>query len=162
MADESILKKARGRALRYLGYRPRTGKELADYLRKGGYEEQVIAAIMKEMMEYGYIDDRRFADDYIRSSKLRGIGLRRAVNELKRKGIARSITEECLKLYDAQEEEAQAKALVEKKIRNRRGGLDRKAAANLGAYLYRRGFRSDVIRHVLRECLEQETLDELS
>ena len=98
MADESILKKARGRALRYLGYRPRTGKELADYLRKGGYEEQVIAAIMTEMMEYGYIDDRRFADDYIRSSKLRGIGLRRAVNELKRKGIARSITEECLKL----------------------------------------------------------------
>jgi regulatory protein len=49
------------KAIRYLGTRPRTVKEVTTKLRKEGYEDELIAHTVQKLMEQNYINDQQFA-----------------------------------------------------------------------------------------------------
>ena len=48
-------------ALVFLGYRPRSEKEVRDRLRRGGYEQEAIEHAIARLHEWRYLDDADFA-----------------------------------------------------------------------------------------------------
>ena len=81
---------ARERALRVLGYRERSVKELSKRLGDDGYPPAVVQALVERMSELGLVNDERFASAWARARIAAGFGPDRIARELAAKGVERS------------------------------------------------------------------------
>lgn len=125
-------------ALRRLGQRPYTAREIAQYLSTRHYEQDEVAQALARLGELGYLDDLEAARATVRY-RLRHPRARRLVaQELFRRGIDPDTVTEALADYDEAE---LARSLAE---RLQRQG---KSAQALNRALASRGFSSAVIRH---------------
>lgn len=121
------------RALRFLSYRPRTEKEIRDKLGIDCSEEIIV-----KLKSYGYINDGKYAQDYIESrirSKPRSQKL--ILLELKRKGI---ITE--CRIPNTDYELAQLALFKKKNIRSKPQAF---------RFLASRGFSWEVIEKTVKK-----------
>ncbi len=79
-------------ALRLIEFRDRTEKELRDKLKEKGYEENSIEDEIEFLKNYGYINDKRFAEHFTHDAvNLKKWGKIRIRMELTRKGVDREI-----------------------------------------------------------------------
>lgn len=92
---ESELNSAFERAVGYLSFSPRARKEIERYLTDKGYDTEVVAAALDRLVAYRYVDDRVYAESYVKSKSKR-YGSFRLAAELKRKGIAQDVIDELL------------------------------------------------------------------
>jgi regulatory protein len=146
------LTKAKNAAYRLLTYRPRSRAELAQKLQDRQFPAAVIEAVLDDLVRFGYVNDRQFAEQFASSRiRLRGFGRRRIEVELRNKGIDRQIINEALAgVLDIDAEIDTAKKAAARKL-NTMKAADREAKyRRLAGFLERRGFSYDVIRIVLR------------
>jgi regulatory protein len=94
---------AMNRALRLLGHRERSTAELRSRLSDDGYPHSVIDPLLSRLEDYGYLDDARFAEDYVRTKRSAGWGRRRISRGLADKGIE---SELAASILDAQAPDA--------------------------------------------------------
>ncbi len=92
---ESELNSAFERAVGYLSFSPRARKEIERYLTDKGYDTEVVAAALDRLVAYRYVDDRAYAESYVKSKSKR-YGSFRLAAELKRKGVAQDVIDELL------------------------------------------------------------------
>ena len=126
------------RAARYIGLRPRTEKEMRDYLAGKNYDEDVVAYVVEKLKGYGYIDDAEFARVYIDCVAHR-YGKRKIEANLKAKGVNSEIIDAALEEADDQSEAVTR--LCEKYLRSH--PPDRR---KLVAYLMSKGFDYDTVK----------------
>jgi len=125
-------------ALRLLGRRMHTRAELERKLLARAAPEEV-RSVLARLEEWGYLDDRAFAEAFVRSRRGRWGELRIAA-ELRRRGVDERIVREALAAEDGEEDEpARALALLEKAAWRHKG--DR---ARMVRYLQGRGFALEV------------------
>lgn len=74
-------------AMRILGIRMHSCRELGKKLESKKYEQKDIAGVIREFLELGYLDDIEYAKSYIHASQLKLKGKRRIEKELREKGI---------------------------------------------------------------------------
>jgi len=74
-------------ALWHLSRRDHSERELRDKLARKTENQQWIASIIQECIEYGYLDDDRFAQSLFRSMQNRGLGLKRISRDFINKGL---------------------------------------------------------------------------
>ncbi len=142
-ADElkSVMKKSElnsafERAVTYLSAVPRARKEIARHLHDKGYDREVIDETLEKLEAYRYIDDRLYAQTYIKS-KTKKYGNFRIAQELAKKGVSREIIDELLS--DSGESEIDGVAL--KYVKSHRSCDKQK----LKRFLAGRGFSWDSI-----------------
>ena len=58
------VRKAKEKAMRLLLQQDRTEKELRDRLYRAGFSETASEAAMQYVSGFGYLDDRRYAENY--------------------------------------------------------------------------------------------------
>ena len=144
-------------SLRFLSYRPRSEKEVYDYLKKKtnkakNLNEQIIARIMCRLAELKFINDFEFAKFWITNRRK---GLRFLKIELFQKGISKETIEKALSGFDISEkEENLILKLIEKKKKNLAGMEKRKAYEKMTAFLLRKGFDYDKIKKHLGNVVE--------
>ncbi|NLA26373.1 MAG: regulatory protein RecX [Firmicutes bacterium] len=149
--EDNALKKARSSLLRLLSYRGRSRKEAEEYLQRKGFAPAVIAAVLREMEEWRYIDDRSFTNEFLESSLRRGWGPLRARFALISKGIPKTIIERAIEeYYSPEEEQALARRALEKRSSPQNEKADRSWIRRQIAYLKRRGFHDQVIIDALK------------
>ena len=79
-------------AVKLLSYRPRSVQEITLRLRHKKYPEEEIAEATNKLLDWGYLDDNKFAEDWIQSRFLnKPMGSIRLREELKLKGISTEI-----------------------------------------------------------------------
>jgi regulatory protein len=147
--------KAKRAALRFLTHRPRTSKEVVEYLLQKGFERETAEAVLEEMVRFGYVDDRRFAKAWTevrRSGK--GYGSGRIRRELLAKGISPKWINEALEQVEEDEERRLAMEVAERRYFRMKGEPWQNVERKLGSFLLRRGFSMDVVLDVLREIRE--------
>lgn len=143
-------------AVKYLSFRPRSEKEIKDYLAKKiaqkneikysiASQSPQVALIVKKLKKYKYINDSEFALWFLKSrikSKSRSLAVIKA--ELRTKGISSEIIEKIINY--APNDLAQAKNVISKKaIRwQKLAEVDFKRKAY--TYLSSRGFDYDTIK----------------
>ena len=126
--------------------------ELVRKLSDGGYPEEVVDKAMEYVKSFGYIDDVRYASDYIRYHSSQGRGKNRIRMDLKAKGISddsfeKAWDENCeLGLIPGAEEEI-AK-LLEKKHFN--PDMERADKDKIAAFIMRRGFSAEDIFRTMK------------
>lgn len=134
-------------ALRLLGARDRSEHEVRERLDKRGLESPAIDAIVKRLYRYRYLDDQRFADAMARRGLRRGYGSRRVRLELKKKGIAKALSDSVIGAAFEDED-----ALARKTLNRRYKSVpDDKTRARAARFLLQRGFPQRLVLAILKE-----------
>ena len=144
--------KAYQRALSYLSYRPRTRREVKQYLHKKGMTDDVIDSVVERLKSANYLDDAEFGRMWAENRALHNPKGRRALQyELRQKGLSQQEIEESLSELD---EEALAWQAVQKRL-SLWQTLDEIAfKRKLTGYLARRGFPYDIIETIFHRAME--------
>lgn len=94
------LEKAMQTAVRYLGHRPRSEKEVRDHLLRKTYDEKTIFKVIDRLKHYEYINDETFARMFVENRKRYNPKSKFALGyELKQKGVASRICDTLLADY---------------------------------------------------------------
>ncbi|MFO0920344.1 MAG: RecX family transcriptional regulator [Candidatus Saccharimonadales bacterium] len=134
--------KAYSRAIDLLARRARSTWEMAEYLRRKGYEQNLIDRILSKLSNRGLLDDKQFAKSWVSSRRmLKPISQRRLVQELQQKRISQDIIAAVLAADEIDEKEV-LKQLIAKK----RGQSRYQDEQKLTAYLMRQGFNYEDIK----------------
>lgn len=146
--DEIIGLRAKKRAMHLLERMDRTEKQLYDKLLQSGYPQECIDNAILYVKKYHYIDDRRYASNYIRCYQDRKSRLRMQ-QDLLRKGVSRVLIEEVLEEEFQADERIQIRSLLEKRGFDATE-CDEKERQRCYQFLMRRGFKSSDILKVMR------------
>ncbi|MEG0961627.1 MAG: RecX family transcriptional regulator [Lachnospiraceae bacterium] len=112
---EILVKRACKRVMFLLEKMNRTESQLRDKLRQGFYQEEVIDQAIEYVKGYHYVDDSRYAMNYVRYQKERK-SKRQIEMELRKKGIEKAVITVALEEeYAEQNEETLILKWVEKK-----------------------------------------------
>jgi regulatory protein len=141
-------------AIRFVSFRPRSKKELTDFLNKKLTRWKVsgaglLANVMGRMAELGYADDVKFTEWWVaQRTEFKPKGNRYIQMELKGKGVSDAVIASVLASRGSVSLLAAAKQAIAKKmpVWAKLPPLERKK--KLYDYLARRGFDSDTIRRV--------------
>ena len=139
---------AMNRALHFLGYRARSRSEVRERLRRYGYGEETVGAVIGRLEELGYLDDEEFARTVVRE-KARKYGPRRVSADLRRSGVDAELAQGIVEEEFAERSEVEAARSAAARRYNR-GGSDAEARRVYG-FLMRRGYSADVCAEVARE-----------
>ncbi len=144
--------RAKLRAMNLLQIRDYTEKQLHDKLLGGGYPESVADQAIEYVKSFRYVDDLRYAGDYLTAFAGRK-SLRRMEQDLQQRGVSKSVIEQAVAVWQqqdgGQDELQMACALLEKKRYNKES-CDRRQQRRLYNFLAYRGFSSEVIRKALQ------------
>lgn len=156
--DNPYYEKLVNAAIRFISFRPRSEKELRDFLLKKLTKWKVSGDVLLEkvvarMADLGYVDDRKFAIWWVEQrSTFRPKGTMLLVRELYQKGIHRELIEEVLGQSERNEKD-EAKTVVEKKLALYKNLPLMEQKKKLYGFLGRRGFSSETIAHVVDDVL---------
>jgi regulatory protein len=159
-ADADPEQVARQICLQQLEHAPRTRAELAATLSDRGVPDDVAAHVLGRFTEVGLIDDAVFAQLWV-ASRHRGRGLagRALGQELRRKGVEDDVVRAAVEGLDPAQEEATARALVERRLRSTRGLPTDARVRRLAGMLARKGYSGGLAFRVVKEALAAEGAD---
>lgn len=145
--DEVLTKRAKLRLMHILTAQDRTETQLREKLAKDGHPPVVIDRAIEYVRSYHYIDDERYATQYLQS--MSGKKSRRSIQfELERRGVDREILSRVFEECETESEENQIEALVRKRA-GEPHRLDEKEYRRLYGFLARRGYSGSDISSVL-------------
>ena len=141
------------KAVALLASRARTEKEVADALLQNAYPEQIVARVIAQLHEAGYLDDGDFAGQWAASRTARGLGERRIRMELRQKGVDPDTIERALSAVNEEKQMDGALKAAQKAARGR-DMTQRAEQQKVLAALARRGYDYSVARAALEQVLE--------
>lgn len=142
------------KALKFLSYRPRSEKEMRDYLEKKGGDTKIVEEITGKLKKQNLVDDHAFTTWWIEQrSRFRPKGRYLLWLELLKKGIKKEIIEDSL--FSEKKELALAKKAARKKVKSYKNLEPLEFRRKMTAFLARRGFNWEVIKKVLEEILKK-------
>lgn len=161
LKDESQYGKLYVRALEYVLTRPRSLREMRDYLYKKtrptrtkdgavrqGVSRELTQRVYERLIEKGYLDDEKFARFWVENRHVRkGISTRKLKAELRAKSVDVAIIEQVIAESDRSDAEE-----IQKLIAKKAGKYDDEQ--KLISYLARQGFSYDEIKRAFSESIE--------
>lgn len=151
--EETVFRRAKQKALAILKHMDRTEMEMYSKLNEAYYTDLIIKRTIENLKEYHYIDDRRYASNFIRLRK-ETLSKFFIKSKLIQKGINKDILEEIIIIeYNLSEYDNDPEILaINKAILKRQkdiSNIDWEEKQKLIASLYRKGFDLDKIRRCL-------------
>jgi regulatory protein len=154
-------------ALRLLGGRAYSMGELREKMRPRAEQAESIDAVIAKLKESGYVDDKKFAENYAAARlENEGFGKMRVLRELRQRRVAPKLAEQVTeRTFKSTDETELVEAFLKRKYRGKELGPFLKEPKNLAA-AYRRlryaGFSSGASIRVLKRYASQaEELEDL-
>lgn len=146
-------------AVRKLARKSMSTEELRQFLRQKEYSDEEISAELKELKTHHYLDDRKFAWEYLQYAFSQNRSRRRAFSELRKKGVSEEDMQKAFMDYEDLEgnlnERAMAEKEMEKVLRMADLTMDdpvpEKIRGRIARRLSARGFSSSLIWDLLDE-----------
>jgi len=162
LQTEDAREVALGKALRFLGYRPRSVQEVRENLQKHEIPETVIEEVLKRLQDTNLLNDQQFAQAWVENrSTFRPRSRRALAMELRQKGLDDEVVQDALD--DNVDENALALEAARKHARKVQHLEWPDFRQKLGGFLGRRGFSYAVVAPVLRQVWSEiHRFDELS
>lgn len=150
-------------AIRFVSYRPRSERELTDFLTKKLSKWKVSGSLLMQkvvdrMRELGYVDDRKFVSWWIsQRTAFRPKGKRALVAELRAKGISPAVIDEVFSetLPEDFDEYESAKKSIGKKLVLWAEMPVIEQKKNVYTFLAARGFSSQITSRVIDEVVRK-------
>lgn len=146
-------KRAKKRAMNLLVKNDLPEKKLREKLLEGKYPEACVDEAIHYVKSYHYIDDSRYAHNYI-ASKASQISKAAIRNKLMEKGISKDVIEKELSIYyedDPLNQDCEENLIKQQLIKLCKGNFDLpyEDRRKLLASMYRKGFSIDKVERVL-------------
>ena len=135
---ENEKSKAMSRVTKYIGSSLKTQKQIRDYLRKKEYSDDTIEFVMSKLVEYNYIDDKKYAQAYVLTYGKK-YGKLKLKSQLKVKGVSEEIIECVLEDNKVDSIESVASKYLKNKV------MSYEVSQKLFRFLYSRGYEFDEI-----------------
>jgi regulatory protein len=147
--------------IRFLKFRGRSEKEIRDYLHVKKAEPDIIEKIISYCKDLKFIDDEKFAADWVRSRSTYRLKSKKIIKiELIKKGIDPEIIEKALVGLRTNESTSTdldlAKKLVQIRINRYINAPRQEIYQKLGGFMARRGFGWDTIKQAIDSELALE------
>jgi len=147
----SNIENTKKRALKILGSRTYSEKEMLKRLTDKGEAQEDAEETVKWLVGLGYINDPDYATLIVRHYSGKGYGLSRIKDELYKRGIPRDLWDEKLAGLDDIEMDDSALEFLKKKLR---GSDDKDDLRRASAALVRRGYSYDDAKSAVNRYLE--------
>nr|BBH89744.1 regulatory protein RecX [Thermosporothrix sp. COM3] len=164
LRQEEALQQMLDRAMNYLSLRPRSTREVKNYLRRKNAPPEMIEGIVQRLHDFNLLNDQQFASFWVENREhFSPRGSYALKNELQQKGVQREIIDT---LVDGEQDEERALRAAEKKALSllRQPGIDYPTfQRRLGSFLQRRGFNYEITMRTVKhfwEAEKQESIDE--
>jgi regulatory protein len=146
LKDDSVRDKARYQTLGQLSRRARSEWELRDYLKRKDYSPEVIDAVLLQLADYGYVDDKKFAETWVANRRLlKATSARRLKQELKQKRVSDDVIDQVL-----EEDETDELEVLKDLVARKRKQTKYQDNLKLMQYLSRQGYNYDDIKSALQ------------
>ncbi|MCB1025431.1 MAG: RecX family transcriptional regulator [Acidobacteria bacterium] len=142
--------KAYDRAVRFLGFRPRSQNEVERYLQEKGYTPEVCVEVVNRLIEQKYLDDAEFVRFWLENrEQFKPRGERALRYELRQKGIADSLIDAAVGEVN---ESDLAWAAVERKLYSWKNLPEPELKKKLAGFLSRRGFNYETVNEIMQRA----------
>ena len=151
--DEFI--KCKNSALRIVEKAYKTEKEIKDKLVEKGFPEAVIKRTFEFLEEYNLLDDKRYADMYVKD-KIKNQGRNKIKYSLIRKGVSEELIEEKISSIDVEDEKEIAFVMAKKKYEMlcKREPDQYKLSQKLFRFLIGKGYSFDCSNAVVKRIIK--------
>lgn len=134
------------RVMNYIMIRPRSVREVRDYLWRKKVESELADTVVQYLENRAYLNDANFAKSWVRARQLtKPVSKRRLVAELRQKGVVGEYIERAF-VQEAYDEHDALRQIIAKKRKQIRYQDNTK----LMQYLARQGFSYEVIKEALQ------------
>lgn len=148
------------KALHYIDFKPRTKKEVFDYLIKFKLDETTTNTIIEKLERINYIDDERYANHFTEELIRKGKGKKAIYSILLKKGIDQNLIYNNLNKYGKEDENANALRIAEKLIKPESDYPIKKQKNQLTEKLLREGYSHDTINYVINNVVFNDNSQE--
>lgn len=148
-----LKKRCRERAGYILGKSDKTEQDLRNKLKQGYYPEEIIERIIDDFKSYGYLNDKRYAENYVKYNSM-SKSRKRIYNELAYKGVKKEYIDSAFDKFCEEEQseyESAQSSLILKEFNRKRYDFineDQALRNKIIASLLRKGFLYDEIMEV--------------
>jgi regulatory protein len=160
LSEESSFFKCKDAAFRFLSRRLHSTGELKLKLIKKNFSKETIEKVLTELKQKKYLNDEEFTFQYVKEKLKKGkAGIHKIENELRSKGIGKSIIDKIISQIDENNYQKNILELIKKKldqIKNKETDK-RKIKSKIISYLLSKGYDYELIFNSLKDFdLEQE------
>lgn len=142
------------RALRLISRRPRSEKEIHDYLRRKKSPPELIEKVIKKLKQLKQVNDLEFARWWVEQrSTFRPRGKFGLTMELRQKGVNEKIIKQVID--EKVKELPLAQKLAQKKFKAYKNLPREERYQKMSAFLARRGFSWEIIKKVVAKFLKE-------
>lgn len=150
--QEILPKRAKLRCMNLLQSREYTRQQLYTKLKQGFYPEEIIEEALDYVASFHYIDDLRYAQNYI-AYRADRLSRRRIEQDLDNKGIDKETVQRAWLEWEedgnSQDEMAAVRKLLQKKNYDSQNA-DKKEQQRVYAFLMRKGYSSEIILKAMK------------
>jgi regulatory protein len=160
MEEENFVK-CKNSALRIIERTYKTEKEITDKLREKGYDEKSINRTIDFMEEYNLLNDKKYADMYIKD-KIKVQGINKIKYNLLRKGVCEEVIRDKITNISKDDEKEGALKLAQKKYNQiiNREQDKYKVSQKLYRFLVSKGYDYDCINEVIKKVINIDSFME--
>lgn len=147
--EETVLKRAKLRAMHLLTDMDRTESQLRTKLKQGLYPDEIVEQALNYVKSFGYVEDENYAKRFVDSKK--SVKSRKEIYAaLCQKGIAKETIERAVEAcYEEEGEQEAIRRILEKKHFFDKQATEAERTKIYG-YLMRKGFWCEDIRQVIQ------------
>ena len=129
-----------------------TKSEMERRLQREGFSEAAVQTAVEELIEAGHIRDRKYAENWVaRRQKSSPRGKTLLKHELFDKGVDRETAEQVVAEVETEDESMLALQIAQRRMKQYQRLPVHVAKRRLHGFLARRGFGSEIVRHVLQQ-----------
>lgn len=140
-------------AARYLSYRPRSESELKERLKRRGFEDTTIAAVLVRLKERGLLDDKAFTEFWKDNRQTFSPRSQRLIRlELRHKGVETETINQAVSTID--DGDNAYRAALSRARRLSQVDYD-DFYRRLGGYLRRRGFDYAIVKRTVKRTWQE-------
>jgi regulatory protein len=141
---------ARTYAIRLIGYRSRSRKEMRQRLRQKGFSDAHAENTIRFLERSGLMNDEVLASELFRySTERKSLGRNGVRMFLSKRGIEKPLIDKVLQDHSDDMENKSAREFVNRKLRTMKNSPEDVVRRRLGGMLQRRGFSTEIIYKVI-------------
>ncbi len=143
-------------ALRLLGRREHSGKELRDKLKLRGYSPENINSVTENLIELNLLSDERFTEVYVRSRiKYKKKSPRAIYYDLLKKGVDKDLIQNELGSISEEKIFANARELAMKKVKSLKAKNENDIPGKLRNHLAYKAYSTRIINRIIDEVRKE-------
>lgn len=137
-------------AIKYIGVRLRSIKEITEYLNKKYEEKELIELAVSKLLKLGYLDDNKFAKAFIKDKfQFTSMGDYKIKLELEHLGVSYEIIENNISLIDDKLLEDKMRKQIDKMLKTNKKHTGQMLKNKIYTHLVSAGFSKDKVLTIL-------------